>query len=46
MLAYRLMEKSNGDDLVCNCTIFRLKVSPWESEWNEQTPEPLKVSYI
>ena len=25
MLAYRLMEKSNGDDLVCNCT-FHLHV--------------------
>lgn len=34
MLAYRLMEKSNGDDLVCNCTVLKQKVSLWESEWN------------
>lgn len=46
MFAYRLMEKSIGDNLVCNCTVFKQKVSLWESEWNEQTPEPLKVSYI
>ena len=27
MLAYRLVEKSNGDDLVCNCTVLKQKVS-------------------
>ena len=41
MLAYRLMEKSIGDDLVCNCTVFKQKVSLRES--NEMS-KPLSHS--